>query len=251
MRTRDRLHVVLCLTIGLLAIQYTAFGQTDRYLDKVVLHNGSVIWGMTEFQQEYIIIFLSEKDSLTVPVSMIKSLKTQKLNPELYLNRSQGAYYQVSWGVLLGKGHQYLENTGSFAASFAGGYKISPLIGLGLGVGLNYYPEQIHVPVYLDVQGDLLKGRLTPFYQFSAGWSWADERENISQIGEVQGGFYFRPSLGIQWHFAKHSWHLQLSYVLQKSTTRFEPVDYGNGNVITNVEDRTFQRVGISTGISF
>jgi len=243
--------VVLCLTIGLLAIQLTAFGQTDRYLDKVVLINGSVIWGVTELQEGTIKVFLNLKDSLSIPVSMIKSLKTQKLNPELYLNRSQGPYYQVTGGVLLGKGHQYLENTGSFAASFTSGYKISPLFGLGLGVGLNYYPEQIHAPVYLDVQGDLLKGRLTPIYQFSAGWSWADERENISQIGEVQGGFYFRPSLSIRWHFAKNSWHLQLSYVLQNSTIRFEPVDYGNGNVITNVEDRTFQRVGISTGISF
>jgi len=246
------LYLVLSLLIVLFAcLPHSSFGQTDRFLDKVVLNNGSVIWGITEFQQDYVIIFLSEKDSLTVPVSMIKSLKAQKLNPDLYLERLQGPYYQVSVGALLGKSHNNSENRGSVAASFTSGYKISPLFGLGLGIGINYYPDQIHLPVYLDIQGDLSKGRVTPFYQLSTGWSWADERDNISQIGKVEGGFYLRPALGIRWHFAKHSWHLRLSYVRQNATTRFEPVDFGNGNVITNVEERTFQRMGISTGISF
>lgn len=252
MRTGINLPVLLCWFVALLTFfQQTIFGQTDRFLDKVVLNNGSVLWGVAEFQDETVKVFLSQKDSLSVPISMVKSLKTQKLNPELYLERSQGAYYQVTWGALLGKGNHDSENTSSFAASFTSGYRFKPLLAIGLGVGLNYYPDQIHVPVYLDIQGDLIDGRLTPFYQLSAGWSWADERENISQIGEVQGGFYFRPSLGIRWHFAKHTWHLQLSYMLQNATTYFEPLDFGNGNVITNVEDRTFQRVGISTGISF
>jgi hypothetical protein len=182
---------------------------------------------------------------------MIKSIKTQKLNPELYLERSQGVYYQVSMGVLLGKSHNNSETRGSFSSSFTSGYRFNPMLGIGLGVGLNYYPDQIQVPVYLDVHGDLSKGRLTPFYQLSVGWSWADERGNITHIEKVEGGFYLRPSLGVRWHFAKHSWHLQLSYVRQNSTTHFEPLDFGNGNVITNVEDRTLQRVGISIGISF
>jgi len=246
------LYVVLSITIGLLTcLSHTTSGQADRYLDKVVLNNGSVIWGITELQEESVIIFFSQKDSLSVSASMIKSIKTQKLNPELYLERSQGVYYQVSIGVLLGKSHNNSETRGSFSSSFTSGYRFNPMLGIGLGVGLNYYPDQIHVPVYLDLQGDLSTGRVTPFYQLSTGWSWADERDNISQIGQVEGGFYFRPSLGIRWHFAKHSWFLRLSYVRQNSTTHFEPLDFGNGNVITNVEDRTFQRVGISTGISF
>ncbi len=252
MKTGVRLSMVLCWFVWLLAcLPHSSLGQTDRFLDKIVLNNGSVIWGVTEFQQENVIIFLSEKDSLTVPVSMIMSLKTQKLNPELYLERSQGPYYQVSVGVLLGKSHNNSENRGSFAASFTSGYRFTHLLGVGLGVGLNYYPAQTHVPVYLDIQGDLLRGRVTPFYQLSAGWSWAGDRESTFQIEQVKGGFYLRPSLGIRWHFAKHTWHFQFSYVRQNSTTQFEPQDIGNGNIITNVEDRTFQRVGISTGISF
>jgi len=252
MRARVRLYVVLSVTIGLWAyFPHAASGQTDRFLDKVVLNNGSVIWGLTEFQEESVIVFFSPKDSLLVPVSMIKSLKTHKLNPELYLERSQGPYYQFSVGVLMGKSHNTSENKGSFSASFTSGYRFSPMLGLGLGVGLTYYPEQTHVPVYLDVQGDLSKGRVTPFYQLSTGWSWADERGNISQIEKVAGGFYLRPSLGVRWHFAKHSWHLQVSYVRQNSITYFEPWDFGNGSVITNVEDRTFQRMEISIGVSF
>ena len=226
-------------------------GQEDRYLDKIVLHNGSIIYGVAEQNDESLTMFLTAQDSISVPISRIKSIKTNQLNPARYLERLEGTYYQVSVGVMLGKTHQNSESNGSFFTSFTSGYKFKPSFGIGLGVGINYYQYQKHVPFYLDVQGDLLENRVTPFYQLSAGWSWADSREETLQDVRVEGGFFLQPSVGVRWHFAKHSWHLKFSYVRQNSTTRFEPIDFGNGNRLTNVEDRTIQRFGISTGISF
>jgi hypothetical protein len=96
-----------------------------------------------------------------------------------------------------------------------------------------------------------MPGRITPFYQLHGGWSWANERNNPSQIDRIEGGLYLRPALGVKWHFAGYSWQLHVSYVRQQSTVYYEPIDLGNGNVVTNVEDRALQRIGISAGVTF
>lgn len=239
--------LLLCVSwLGL-----SLLGQSDRYLDKLVLTNGSIIWGITEIQENQIKIFLDQERSIVVPDSSIKSLKTGKLNPELYLKRTPGVYYQISTGVLIGKQHEDFQNIGSFSAQFITGYKFRHYIGAGLGAGVNYYSDERHIPLIVDVQGDLLQSRVTPFYEISTGWSWAEDRRNSTAIDRLEGGFFWRPSVGVRWHFAKYSWQLQFSYVRQHSTTYYEPVDFGNGNVVTNEEDRIMQRFGISVGVGF
>ena len=226
-------------------------GQSDQYLDRVALTNGSVLWGIVEIDEGGVKVYMDDDNLIFVQDSLIKSLKYQKLNPELYLQRANGVYYQVSTGVLLGKQYRYAETGTSLAAWFTSGYKFKRMFGLGLGVGLNYFPQQRHVPLYLDIQGDILPGRVTPFYQLNTGWSWADERDTFANIDKVEGGFFLRPAVGVRWHYPKHSWHLQVSYVRQNATTFYEPVDFGNGSMQTNVEDRVFQRLGLSIGLSF
>jgi len=228
-----------------------SLAQTDKYVDKVVLTNGSVIWGLSEIEQDQVRIYLNSGDSISMPVEYIKSLKKGKLNPEYYQHRLEGVYYQVTTGVLLGKSYQYSGNEPGFTASFVSGYKFNRFWGAGLGMEVDFYPSQSHIPLFLEFQGDLLRGRVTPFYQVRTGWSWAEERNSLDETGRVEGGFFLSPALGVKWHFAGHSWHLQFSYVRQEATTRFEPVDFGNGQSITNVEDRVLQRMGIGVGISF
>ena len=226
-------------------------GQSDQYLDRVALTNGSVLWGIVEIEEGGVKVFIDDDNLIFVQDSLIKSLKYQKLNPELYLRRTAGVYYQISAGVLIGKGYQHSDNDTNFAAWFTSGYKFNRKFGLGLGVGLNYFPQQRHIPLYLDIQGDLLAGRVTPYYQLNTGWSWADERETFANVDKIEGGWYLRPAIGVRWHYPKHSWHLQVSYVRQNSTTFYEPVDFGNGAMLSSVEDRVIQRLGLSFGISF
>ncbi len=237
-------------TIGILSVT-NLIAQTDKYVDRVQLTNGSILWGLSEIEGEQLKLFLTSEDSVILPVSQIRSLKKGRLNPGLYQDRLLGVYYQVAAGVLVGKSYQFSENKGTFSASFVSGYKFNQLWGLGLGMGVDYYPEQRHIPLFVEVQGDLLKGRITPFYQLRTGWSWGEDRRDLEQIDAQEGGFYIQPSVGVKWHFAGHSYHLQLSYVRQEATTRYQPIDFGNGQMVTNVEDRVLQRIGISTGISF
>ena len=233
-----------CLSLGV-------SGQSDRYLDRVALKNGSILWGMVEIEENGIKVFLDDDQTVMVQDTLIKSVKYHKLNPASYNQRNSGMYYQILTGLMVGKPYQYSETMASFAGWFASGYKFNRKFGAGLGVGLNYYPQQRHIPMYIDVQGDLLAGRVTPYYQLNVGWSWADERESFSTVDRVEGGFFLRPAFGVKWHFPKHSWHFQVSYVRQNATTYYEPIDFGNGAMLTNVEDRVLQRMGLSFGISF
>lgn len=234
----------------ILFAQYS-HGQADRYVDKTVLHNGSVIWGITELEAGQVKILLTAKDSVMVPDYMVKSIKTGKFNPALYSERFEGFYYEFSTGALIGKSHHSSENEGTFTMSFAGGYKFNRLLGLGLGVGLDYYVDQRHVPLFLDIQGDWLEGRVTPFHQLNIGWSLASNRDEITPVEETEGGFYLRPTLGVRWHFPNHSWQLKVSYVRQEATRSFEPIDFRNGSSLETVEDRTMQRIAIAVGVSF
>ena len=95
----------------------------------------AVLYGVAEQNEEGLTMFLTDQDSISVPISMIKSIKTDQLNPGLYLERLEGTYYQVSVGVMLGKTHQYSENSGNFFTSFTSGYKFKPYLGIGLGLG--------------------------------------------------------------------------------------------------------------------
>ena len=242
--------LLVCTLIWIAAVSGIQ-GQSDQYLDKVVLKNGSVIWGIVETVDGNVKVYIDRDQTILVPDSLIKSLKTGKLNPTLYQERTLGIYYQISTGLLLGREYDGGTNEGQFFADFTTGYKFKRLLGVGLGAGLSYYPDQRHIPLHIDIQGDLLSSRVTPFYQVSTGFSWADERDSNPAIDRIEGGWYFRPSLGLKWHFAKHSWLFQVSYLRQESTTYYEPFDLGNGRRITNVEDRTFQRLGLSLGISF
>jgi hypothetical protein len=253
MKLKVNIKVSIVIKVMLLLLVSSSYiaAQTDKYVDKIKLNNGSTIWGLSEIKQDQVIIHVNAKDSIIIPAENIKSLKTNKLNPELYQDNLEGLYNQVSTGVLVGSTHQYSGNEGSFSASFVSGYKLKQQFGLGLGVGVDYYPSQRHLPVFLDIQGDLIRGRFTPFYQLNLGYSWAHERSAPEDLESLEGGLYLRPSFGVKWHFARYSWFLKLSYVRQESTTRYEPIDFGNGNTITNVEDRVLQRAGISFGISF
>ena len=252
MKTRSKDRLVLYFVVSLIGFVSTeAYAQETRYLDKVTLNNRSVIWGVAEFSEGSVTVFFTDEDSVSFPLAMVKAVETDRFNPNLYLDRTTGTYYQLTLAMMLGKGHHDSENIGSFSSSVISGYKFMRALGVGIGVGLNYYEDQRHLPLYLDIQGDLLDTRVTPYYQLSMGWSWADGRNTVSQDAKVEGGLYLSPSIGIRWHLAKYSWHLKLSYVRQESTTRFEPIDFGNGNMLTNVENRTLQRVGLGLGVTF
>lgn len=226
--------------------------QVEKYMDRLELQNGSVLWGITEIQGDQVVMYLSPSDTISLPKSMIRSLKTQKLNPAFYMVKTPGPFYQVSWGTLIGKSHSQSINQATFSISALGGYKFNSRWSAGLGAGSYYYPQMGILPMFGEVQGDLAESRLTPIYFFRGGWSWAFQRkDNGFAIDDMQGGMFLEPGVGLKWHRAGYALQLKVSYVRQNSKTFFEPLDFGNGTIITNVEKRTFERINLSMGVSF
>lgn len=240
------------LIVWLLTFSINCLGQVEKYLDKVVLNNGSVIWGIAEMTADEVLVHLDSHQTLSVPLAEVASLQTQKLNPRYYQKSEPGFYYQLVWGITLGKSHVDFPNETSFNISATAGYRFISYFGLGLGVGLYYYPQMRHLPIFLDVQGDLLKTRLTPIYSLRTGWSKAYPRDDLSdQVDETKGGYYLEPGLGLKWQAANHAWQVKVSYLQQHSETIFSPIDFGNGNRLINKETRKFERTTITLGITF
>ncbi len=226
--------------------------QVDKYLDKVVLKNGSVVWGITEITDDEVLVHMNDEKAISFPLDAIASLKTGKLNPLYFQRKVEGPFYQVNFGVSLGKRHQEFPLEGNPNISVVAGYKFKPLLGVGLGMGWYYFPEFKHTPFFAEVQGDLTKTRVTPFYALRVGWSIASERDVLNNlVDKSKGGFYFEPGAGLKLHAGGHAWLLKVAYLRQRSETTYTPLDIGNGVRILNVEDRTYERTTITLGLVF
>ena len=225
--------------------------QVEKYLDKVVLKNGSVIWGLADVINDQVMVHISDSETVTVPLSQLQDLKTQRVNPQYYQRKVPGPYYQLNAGITLGRTHEDYTTETNFNGSLVAGYKFRRSLGVGIGTGLYYYPQIRAVPIFAELQGDMLNTRFTPSYFIRAGWGLTTDRNQDGQVEDTQGGFYLEPGLGLQWYTAGHSWMLRVSYLRQNSETVYLPLDFGNGNVVTNVETRTFERTTISLGFAF
>ncbi len=230
----------------------TTEAQVDKYLDKVMLKNGSVLWGITELREYGVLIHLNESDSLTLSLDEIEAIKRDKLNPVFYQPEFNTWFYQINWGVTVGKRNDFSTNQVNFNASAVMGKRFNSRLGLGLGSGLYYYLETRHIPIFVELQGDLLKRRFTPAYFVRAGWSLADERRDLEDFVDwTRGGFYLEPGLGLRIYGLKHSIHLRVSYLSQGSKTKFSEVDFGNGSSSQTTQKRRFERTTFTLGVTF
>ena len=235
-----------------LLASYTAEAQVDKYLDKVMLKNGSVLWGIAELKEQGVLIHLNGSDSVTLSLDEIEAIKRDKLNPQFYQPEFNTWFYQVNWGIIVGTRTEFSTNEVNFNASAVVGKRFNSKLGLGLGSGLYYYLETRHIPIFAELQGDFIKHRFTPVYFLRTGWSLADERRDIEDFVEwTSGGFYLEPGLGLRIYGLKHDIHLRVSYLSQSSRTKYSPIDFGNGSSTQTTQKRRFERTTFTLGVTF
>jgi len=230
----------------------TANAQVDKYLDKVMLKNGSVLWGITELREQGVLVHLSDQDSIIVSMDEIEAIKTDKLNPQYYQPKDRTWFYQLDWGLTVGKRSDFSINEVNFNASAVFGKRFKPMVNLGLGTGIYYFQETRHIPIFAELQGDLIQHRVTPVYFIRVGWSLADERKDIEEFVDwTSGGFYFQPGVGLRIYGHKHAIHVRVSYLSQSSETQFNLVDFGNGSSLQTRQNRRFERTTFTLGVTF
>lgn len=76
------------------------------------------------------------------------------------------------------------------------GYQINPHFFVGVGAGVSYYHEGsfVNVPLFANFRGTILKGNITPYIDFKAGYSVVD-----------LSGFYCAPSVGCRFGIGKRT----------------------------------------------
>lgn len=118
------------------------------------------------------------------------------LLPCLLKGQSESGYKAIRYQVAMGTGIPM--STPSTVPLFVQGECLYPFVNrlsAGIGTGFSLYDQEVLIPLFADVQFDVLKpARLTPFLNCRVGYSFAPS-------GDVNGGFYLSPAVGVKANF--------------------------------------------------
>jgi len=126
------------------------------------------------------------------------------------------------------------------------GKQFSPLLGLGLGIGLDNYSRrgETILPVFAELRGYLLKnGQL--YYSLGAGYGFAFKRESFG-IRDANGGYMLHPAIGLRLGTPDGTnVNIDLGYKVQKAFFREELLD-------GDIDERNilFQRLALRVGLT-
>lgn len=98
---------------------------------------------------------------------------------------------------------------GVFAVSTSHGYQFNPYIFVGAGIGVDYHfdYETMFLPIFADLRGYFIDGRITPFVGIKIGYSPVDGT-----------GLYFNPSVGASFGISrKLALNISIGYNLQRA----------------------------------
>lgn len=113
------------------------------------------------------------------------------------------------------------ENT-SFEVLTTHGYQFNPHLFIGGGTGINFYSspskanvgstlirEGAFIPIFADIRGYLLKGKISPYAEAKIG--------GLIPVTEGDAGIYFAPEIGCKLGFSsKFALNIAAEYILQQ-----------------------------------
>ncbi len=135
----------------------------------------------------------------------------------------------------------------------------------GLGLGVDYYGDKRSVPLFLDIKGDLKKGKKTPFVYADAGYnfSWLREGDKMNFWGtdyKTRGGLFYETGLGYKFILknkmalglsAGYSFKQQKEMFKQNVFMDFPPYNQPGYIQPYDIYDNQFRRVSLKFNCSF
>ncbi|MGI9541731.1 MAG: hypothetical protein ACR2MX_00650, partial [Cyclobacteriaceae bacterium] len=213
--------LVLCLGVFLLWLPLKAQIKAPTRVDKVVLINGSVLYGwVTEtYGDDMMTIDIDTETQVRLSANKVEKVKYNRPNPQLIYSQRQKYFHRFEAGILLGRTSEWTIVDGTFTAHTVHGYQLTDLLGIGVGAGYDRYGTSQHLPIYLGLSGEVLHGRLSPYYFINTGFShaWDRQRSNFQDVVEADGGLMFQAGAGLKINLYKHSLLLSVSYKQQES----------------------------------
>jgi hypothetical protein len=189
--------------IFILIIPSWIVAQTEGYSDKLLLKNGSILYGKVlkfngsdtlEFalSDKYTMTFYGKQVSKTVKKVVMHG--EEKKSSEIFQFADPGLYFRTQLSLL------YSKPNNGYSLSVSGGYSVKPWLSLGIGGGIdNYYAEEGYdmYPVFAEARVYFYKKNLTPYFAMRSGYAFASPDEDRGQI-QAQGSWFYNPVLGLR-----------------------------------------------------
>lgn len=228
--------------------------SAQRMQDVIYLDNGSKIRGtILEKQDDKVKIQLSGGTELVFEMEEVKEITSEPFfKPKAQFVVKEKGYYNVTeLGYMVGNDNGWIASGGSIVT--INGYQLSSRLGLGIGIELANYFDNLFVPIFLDVRGDVLKNsKTTPFYYGGVGYGLlVTGRDDFGW--QERGGLYYNYGIGIKVRGKRHaSWIFNIGQQTQnyESIWTIQGNDWNTGDrtEITNV---WFNRIVIKSGVYF
>lgn len=233
-----------------LLLSHGIMGQTTPSSRIVLLKDGSLLKGIVleENNNGTLKIALKSGDELEIPYALVQSIKKDKHQEVVFSNgtksKTKGFYQFIQFGLLPGYSNEEQDQflwglTGRYTTA----YRFHSLLSVGAGVGADYY-NQFMLPLFGQVSGHFFKKAVSPYYSFSAGYSFPFQLKE--DLIEKKGGLMVNPAIGLRIARAKYVFSIDGGYQIQKATAFRE--DWGGG---TTTDRISFRRWVIRVGWEF
>lgn len=198
--------------------------------DKIILNNGSVIYGIIteEKENEFVVVQLSSETSLVIPFEEIKSIgenigigDIKKPKPSLpILYRDKGIYGTYAGGFGFGNAFRDIFFMIETDATF--GYRWSRFAATGLGIGSHLYPSAGNCnPLYAEFRGNITNKRMSPMYYLKAGYAIRSVTTGLSQ--DFKAGTFLSVGIGYREYTArKFGWMYSVGYQFQHTNQKWQ-----------------------------
>ncbi len=130
---------------------------------------------------------------------------------------------------------------GVFTVSTSHGYQFNPYFFVGAGIGVDYHfdYETMFLPIFADLRGYFIDGRISPFIGVKIGYSPVDGT-----------GLYFNPSVGASFGISRElALNISIGYNLQRAEMYSYYYSYYGGSY--SYSDETIGAVTIKVGFEF
>ena len=238
------------LLILLLGLSTAVFGQ-EPVLSKIKLKNGTSIKGRVVENKpgDYITIMLTEDQFSTIDYADIISIRDQYYHYDSQFKLEKGLNVEGSYAFMFGKAGGMDELRVGMSLGVTASYRFRSYLALGAGVEINTLyvnSDFLLVPMYARISGSLTPKKVAPYYIFDFGWSTASTGEEIGQDFDMEGGFLFRPEIGVRVNQVRIGVGYQNQVVHTRYTTNFW---WGGEQIIE--EDRVLRNIRLGVSVIF
>lgn len=241
-----KLTLLLFILAGL-----SSYAQQQYETSKIILKDGSElnVLIIANVPGEYIIVNIPGNDNATISYDKILSIKQKNFKYFTKYTPTKKQYWDASFAFAFGMSSDSGGPRIGFELGTTYNYRISPLLSAGAGAETMAFfvnNETIFIPVFARLKGLLNESRVTGFYAMDYGYSFA-LKTAINEANKVEGGWFARPTIGLQ----TGNFSLGIGYQLQKVTTTSENTWWLWTNNSKVIEERLMRNIVFVSSLSF